>query len=181
MRPQVLLIFLPRFEETTAMLKGISHYERSHRPWAAFLDDEARAQTDPDWLRSKKWDGVISRHTTATLVRHCAELKVPLVDLNDTAPFPGVPKFRPDNAGLGHLGAEHFLERGFQHFGFCGFSNNVWSCERRDGFVEALSLAGHRSHVFDVEYPGDLTPVWDTKQTTELAAWLPVVASPLGR
>jgi LacI family transcriptional regulator len=180
MKPQVLLVFLTRFEESTAMLKGIAHYERSHRPWAAFLDDEARAEHDPQWLRSKKWHGVISRHTTPALVQACAELKIPLVDLNDTPINAGVPKIRPDNTGIGHQGAEHFMERGFRNFGFCGFSTDGWACERRDGFVEALRLGGHGCDVFDVEYPGDLTPFWDAKQTTALAAWLRRLPKPVG-
>ena len=171
-KPQVLLVFMTRFEECTAMLKGIAHYERSHRPWAAFLDDEARAELDPHWLRNKKWHGVISRHTTPAFGQACAGLGIPLVDLNDTPVIPGVPKIRPDNIALGHLGAEHFLERGYRHFGFCGFGNTGWSCERRDGFIEALELAGHKCNLLDVEYPGDLTPLWDAKQTAALGVWL---------
>ncbi len=162
------------------MLKGIANYERTHQLWAAFHDDQARAETEPHWLRSKKWHGVISRHTTPGLVRVCAELKIPLVDLNDVALFPGVPKIRPDNVALGHLGAEHFLERGHQHFGFTGFSNDGWSCERRDGFVEALRLAGRDCDVFDVNYPGDLTPVWDGEQITALSGWLKRLPKPIG-
>ena len=180
MKPQVLLVFQTRFDECTAMLKGIAHYERTHQLWAAFLDDEARAESDSRWLRSKKWHGVISRHTTAHLVQACAELKLPLVDVNDTPPFPGVPKIRPDNVGLGHLGAEHFIERGHQRFGFAGFSNYEWSCERRDGFVEALRLAGRECDVFDVKYPGDLTPLWDVEQITALAGWLRRLPKPAG-
>jgi LacI family transcriptional regulator len=176
----VLLVFLTRFEESMAMLKGIANYERTHQLWAAFHDDQARAETEPHWLRSKKWHGVISRHTTPGLVKVCAELKIPLVDLNDIPPYPGVPKIRPDNVSLGHLGAEHFLERGHQRFGFAGFSNDGWSCERRDGFVEALRLAGRECDVFDVNYPGDLTPVWDVEQITALAAWLKRIPKPAG-
>lgn len=162
------------------MLRGITHYERSHRPWAAFLDDQARAEIDPRWLRTKRWSGVISRHTTPALVDGCTKLRIPLVDLNDTPAFPGIPKIRPDNVALGHLGAEYFLERGFRHFGFCGFSNELWACERRDGFVEALKLAGRPCEIFDVDYPGDLTPRWDAKQTTALAAWLRRLPKPVG-
>src|SRR5664280_2650306 len=148
-RPHVLLVFMTRFPECTAMLKGIANYERSHQPWAAFLDDEARAEVDPRWLHTKKWDGVISRHTTQDLAQTCEKLNLPLVDLNDTPPFPGVPKIRPDNTVMGHFGAEHFMERGYRHYGFCGFTNTGWSCERRDGFVEALRLTGHECHLFD--------------------------------
>jgi LacI family transcriptional regulator len=80
---------------------------------------------------------------------------------------------------MGHLGAEHFVERGYRHFGFCGFINDGWSRERRDGFVEGLMLAGHGCDVFDVEYPGDLTPFWDAKQTTVLSAWLRRLPKPV--
>jgi LacI family transcriptional regulator len=179
-KPQVLLVFLVRFEESASMLRGIAHYERSHGKWSAFLDDEARAEHEPHWIRSKKWDGVISRHTTPALVRSCAERGIPLVDLNDTPVFPGVPKLRPDNVALGHLGAEHFLERGFVNFAFCGFGNLQWACERREGFVEALGLAGHKCENHEVEYPGETTPTWDAGQTNLLAAWLRRLPKPVG-
>lgn len=162
------------------MLRGIAHYERSHGKWAAFLDDEARAEHEPHWIRSKKWDGVISRHTTPELVRSCAEQGIPLVDLNDMPAFPGIPKIRPDNIALGHLGAEHFLERGFVNLAYCGYNNLGWAIERREGFVEALSLAGHKCEQFDVEYPGETTPAWDAKQITRLAAWLRRLPRPVG-
>ncbi|HVZ64654.1 MAG TPA: XylR family transcriptional regulator [Lacunisphaera sp.] len=180
MRPQVLLVFLTRFEESMSMLKGIAHYERTHQLWAAFHDDQARAESDPRWLQDKTWHGVISRHTTPGLVYMCDRLKIPLVDVNDVPPFPGVPKIRPDNVAIGHLGAEHFLERGYQHFGFTCFSNDAWSCERRDGFVEALRLAGRSCDVFEVNYPGDLTPVWDVEQIVSLADWLQRLPKPVG-
>ncbi|HEU5080234.1 MAG TPA: DNA-binding transcriptional regulator [Opitutaceae bacterium] len=180
MRPQVLLIFMTHEEECSPMLKGIGHYERSHRPWNAFLDDEGRAATDPRWLRSKPWRGVISKHTTPQLVKDCATLGIPLVDMNDSAPYAGVPKIKPDNPALGHLGAEHFVERGYGQVGFCGFSNQEWACERRDGFVEAANLAGLRCDVFDVEYPGDLTPSWDEQQAGAIASWLRGLSKPVG-
>ena len=160
------------------MLKGIAHYDRLHGPWRPFLDDEAHAEDNPLWLRNKKWRGAISRHTTPALVALCAELGIPLVDLNDTPIFKGVPKIRPDNVGIGHLGAEHFLERGYSKFGYCGFGNAGWSCERRDGFVEALRLAGKTCNVLDVNYPGDLTPKWDETQTRILSAWLRKLPKP---
>lgn len=171
-RPKILLVFLMRFEESGPVLQGIVQHERSHRQWLTFLDDEARAERDPDFLRGEKWSGVISRHTTPALVKGCARLGIPLVDLNDTPPFPGVPKIRPNNHAIGHLGAEHFLERGFRHFAYCGFGNEGWSCERRDGFVEALRLAGRTCDVLDLEYPGIITPDWNAAQSRLLGAWL---------
>jgi LacI family transcriptional regulator len=160
------------------MLKGVAHFERSHRPWAAFLDDEAMAEKDSVWLKSKKWNGVISRHTGPLLVEECRKLQLPLVDLNDCAPFEGVPKVRPDNTAVGYSGAEHFLERGFRHFGYCGFEGLSWSKERGLGFVEALGLANFSCDVLNVEYPGDVTPFWDATQTASLSSWLRKLPKP---
>jgi LacI family transcriptional regulator len=179
-KPSVLLIFLTRFEESMAMLKGIAHFERTHHLWTAYHDDQAVSETDPRWIRSKKWNGVISRHTTPELAKACAELKIPLVDLNDVEPYPGVPKIRPDNVGIGHLGAEHFIERGYQKFGFAGFGNTLWARERRDGFVEAVRLAERECSVFEVDYPGDTTPFWEEEQIGKLADWLKGLPKPIG-
>lgn len=178
-RPEVLLIFLTRFEESMAMLKGIAHYERTHQLWTAFHDEQARVETEPYWLRSRKWDGVISRHTTPALVKACAKRKIPLVDMNDEPPFPGVPKVRPDNVAIGHLGAEHFLERGHQHFGFSGYSGENYACERRDGFIEALQLAGRKCELHEVNYAGDLNPIWDAEQISALGEWLKRLPKPV--
>ena len=180
MRPQVLLIFLTTYEESLEMLRGIAHHGRSHRPWQTFLDDEARSVSEPSWLLSKHWDGIISRHTTPEIVRVCAEKKIPLVDVSDCAVFPGVPKIRPDNLAIGHMGAEHFLEKGYREFAFAGFSNEEWSSTRRDGFAEAVALGGGTNRVFDVEYPGQLTPDWDEEQITLLAQWIADLPKPLG-
>ena len=162
------------------MLKGIAQFERSHRPWDAFLDDQARAETGAEWLLRQKWNGVISRHTTPRLVAFCAKHRIPLVDLNDRPAYKGVPKIRPDNVAIGHLGAEHFLDRGFRLFAYCGFANEGWANERRDGFIEALALTGNRCIVHDVDYPGDLTPDWNERQIAALGRWLKTMAKPIG-
>ena len=180
LRPKILLVFLMRFEESAHALQGVVQFERTHRQWSTFLDDEALTERDPGFLRGEKWQGVISRHTSPVMVATCRELGIPLVDLNDTPVFPGIPKIRPDNVAIGHQGAEHFLERGFRHFAFCGFSSEGWSCERRDGFIEALRLAGHRCDVFDVKYPGVITPGWNAEQTTAMARWLRGLPKPAG-
>jgi LacI family transcriptional regulator len=78
------------------------------------------------------------------------------------------------------MGAEHLIERGFTNLGYCGFGNESWSCERREGFMEAARLAGHKTALNDVDYPGDLTPFWDDEQVLELCTWLKGLPKPIG-
>jgi LacI family transcriptional regulator len=161
------------------MLEGIVSYQRSHKQWLTFLDDEARGLKDMDWLSSGKWDGIICRHTTLKMAERCRKLGVPLVDLEDSNPIPGVPKIRPDNVTIGHRGAEHFLDSGFRHCGFCGFRNQTWSYERQAGFVDALQLAGRNCFVHNLEFPGVITPEWDRAVTLEISEWLKQLPKPV--
>lgn len=155
------------------MLKGIMHEQRTHGRWSVSLHDEARPGVDPCcWVRGRRWHGVISRNTTPDLVETCSRAGVPLADLADTPPAPGVAKVRPDNHAIGRLGAAYFLERRFTSFAFTGYSGHNWSRERRDGFRDSLARGRHRCDVLEVEQPDDLTPAWDARQIAALAGWL---------
>jgi LacI family transcriptional regulator len=173
-RRQVLLVLQLRDAECADVLRGISQHLRANHSsqWSIYLDSEAGAARDPGWLRSRKWHGVISCRTTESLAEACGELCLPLVDLDDSAFGPPRPRVQPDNVAIGHLGAEHFLERDFRHFGFCGFSGLPPSLERQAGFVEALQLAGRRCEIFETKFPDEWTPAWDEKQLAVLATWL---------
>ena len=170
---RVAVVIYTRFEENQTILRGIANYERTHGPWIAFVDDQAVSATDPTWLFQKEWDGVICGPTTAAIATKCRQRRIPLVDLSDRPDrHAGAPKIRPDNVGVGHTGAEHFFDKGFRHFGFCGFANTSWAQERRAGFVEAVKLAGYTCDVLETDYPGKVAPDWSSAQETEIIAWL---------
>ncbi|MFW6352959.1 MAG: XylR family transcriptional regulator, partial [Verrucomicrobiota bacterium] len=127
------------------------------------------------------WDGVICRHRDEAVLRACLERKIPCVDLDDSRPpLAGVPKVRPDNRAAGHMAAEHFLDRGFAHFAFCGLGNELWSCERRDGFIEAVEAAGEQSALFETPYFNELNPEWDLSEKAAIRAWLKTLPVPCG-
>jgi len=126
------------------MLKGIAQYERSHGSWAAFLD-EARAEIDPRWLHQQEW----TRHQPApdpALAQACVESHLPLDRSSTTRRrFPEYRRFGPDNVGVGNLGASNFLERRYHISDSCGFSNDTWACERRDGSSRPAARRSHRA------------------------------------
>jgi LacI family transcriptional regulator len=172
MHPQLLLFFRSRDGESTEILKGVLHHQRTHQPWSISLHGNERVESDSSWLLDRKWDGVIGYNASPLFVDTCSKLLLPFIDLSDCPSEYGVSKIRPDNLTVGHFGAEYFIERRFRNFGFCGYSNLSRSNERREGFVEALELAGKHCTAFEVKHPDTVTPVWESKQIGLLAGWL---------
>jgi len=143
-------------------------YRSSDRPWRISVDNEASVDSGLRRVGDGTWSGVVSRHTTASLVRACAELKLPLVDLNDAFLQGGVHRIRPENRAIGQCGAHYFIERKFRHFGYCGEANQVSSSDRLHGFLDALCRAGHSCSVFEGENRGPTTDL----ELSALDGWL---------
>ncbi|KAF0095514.1 MAG: LacI family transcriptional regulator [Puniceicoccaceae bacterium 5H] len=178
---QIALVIQTRIYENNSILQGIAAFERQNAAWNFFLDDQARSVNNPAWLLRKKWDGLICRHRYPTIVEEFHRLGIPCVNIDDTEwSKPGVPKVRPDNRAMGHLAAEHFLERGFRHFAFSGFSNEDWSLERRDSFKESIQAMGYECHLFESFYPNEVNPEWDQEEQESLKKWLKSLPYPIG-
>ena len=174
-RPRVLLIFNFCWDDAKGILMGISRY--SHGNWDVLIDAQAAAVEEDWWVQDPDWDGIITRHTSPKLVEVCKARHIPLIDLNDAPLIPDVPKIRPDNVAIGHMGAEHFLERGFKHFAFCGLTES-WAQERRAGFVDALRLSGKPCSVLEADYRM-VDPKWDVEQQQLIREWLGGLPRPL--
>ena len=178
-KSRVLLVFRRPSADTGAMLRGIAKYQRLHGQWSVFVDDDTGYECRSEHLWEQEWDGVICAHTTPSLVKTCLERKVPLVDLTDGASFDGIPQVRPDNVAVGHMAAEDLVERGYTNFGFCGFSNELWSTERRNGFVEGLALVGKSCAIFETESACRYSPGWCGHQLQQITNWLKQQPLPL--
>jgi LacI family transcriptional regulator len=171
-------------ESATRILKGIARYQREHSPWEVHWDYQGASVFDTGWFTRQPWRGVISRHTNSLQVESCRKLGIPIVDVNNAEPIPGVPNVVLQNHAVGRLGGEHFIERGFRNFAFCGFHNERWSCERRSGFVEAVRGFGRECALLEREYPGTYaggcTPKWETEEIESIARWLAALPKPVG-
>ena len=56
---------------------------------------------------------------------------------------------KANHARIGSMAAEHFLDRKFASFGFCGFSGGRFSDYNRQAFCRALSAKGHGCHCYE--------------------------------
>lgn len=177
MRKRVLLVISPIWEESAVkMLTGIARCQRKLGGWDIQLDNEAISLKDESWYTRQRWDGVITRHANGFQVEMCQKHGYPLVDVNNAHPFPGVPNIALNNIAIGQLGGEHFIDRGFNHFGFFGYNNVEWAVDRRKGFMEALSLTGRQCSVLEFEHPAydswHSTPESQEREAEAIAQWL---------
>lgn len=132
----------------------------------------------PVWLKKWKGDGIIARLQNRRIADAVVATGIPVVDVLGVCRHPEVPLVHVDNAAIAQLAAEHLLDRGFQHFGYCGINGVNWSDERRDAFVAAVARAKSVCSVYSLS-EGASRGSWEDEQNA-LAAWLRKLPKPCG-
>jgi len=178
-RPSVVIMIETATIYGRRLLQGITSYLRSHEPWSVFLEQHELGAEPPAWLRRWKGDGLITRVMTPEFAAWLKQQHLPVIDLNDRLPSSGFPRINSDDQHIGRLAAEHLLERGFQHFGYCGFSEELWSDRRRDGFRDTIADQGVTFSTFDTPWAMPKTASWD-RQQEQIAEWLVTLPRPAG-
>jgi LacI family transcriptional regulator len=97
------------------------------------------AEGVPEWLERLPADGVIARIENAAITKFLQHRRLPTVDLRGRFAIPGFARFDSDHDAIVRLAVEHFLERGFRHIGFCGFTGLDFSDRRRDAMKRRLA------------------------------------------
>lgn len=121
------------------LLQGIAAYAAQHR-WHLAAHSIIHEKVIPwGW----QGDGVLAWLAAGDdLADFVVSVKRPTVDFSMRRPHLPFAHVVQDHAQTGRLVAEHFLERGFEHFLFYSDLDN-WSQEQRgDGFVKVLKEAG---------------------------------------
>ena len=152
-RPRVALLVESSRAYGRRTLAGVAKYLRQHERWAIFFQEHSLCDDIPRWLAGWRGDGIIARLDNEELVGVIQRLRVPVVYLRHVVPTPKTPYVITNNPAVSHLAFEHLKERGFRHFAFCGFNGADYSDERRDSFVQYVTEAGLRCHVFEDEQP----------------------------
>lgn len=179
-RPHVALIIETSIHYGRQVLRGITRYIRSHQPWSVFLEERELWTSPPTWLRRWRGDGVICRKTTPGLAKMLAQAGIPLVDTSDVAPPTEAPRICSDDPSIGMLAADHLLERGFTHYAFCGFVDQLWSNVRREGFARRLAERGYElTQIWESPWIGPRARSWE-KEQAQISRWLKSLKRPVG-
>ena len=178
-RAHVALIVETSIHYGRQVLRGVTRYLQSHSTWSVFLEQRELWTSPPTWLKSWRGDGVICRKTTPELAVAMRKAGVPLVDLSDATPALGLPRIESNHHTMGQLAADHLLERGFTRLAFCGFSDQNWSVQRREGFVARLAERGQTCVIWESPWTGPQVRAWEREQDT-ITRWLQSLPRPAG-
>jgi LacI family transcriptional regulator len=157
------------------LLNGIAEYSRLHGPWSFYREPGGLDSTLPP-LFNWDADGIIMRDSART--ESLVSLGVPIIlVLHKNPPRNTIPCIVTDDVAIGTMAAEHFLDKGFHNFAYCGLDNMHWSRNRRQSFRERIRQAGFKTHVYK-QPMSETSRSWENEQII-LAKWLAGLPKPL--
>jgi LacI family transcriptional regulator len=176
----LLLQMFQNFDQ--GIFRGIAAYAKEHHAWTLLVEQEQQSWTSV--LSEPGVRGLIVNLDSDALAKAALRLRLPMVGLGGGGghyhPKSGIPYVTTDNEAIGRMAAEHLLETGLRHFGYCGFTptrNFSWTAVREKAFCARLAESGFECRVFH-----GTSGLGSHAVTTqrEIAAWLRVLPKPVG-
>ncbi len=130
-----------------SLLRGIVKYSKLKGGWSFYNEPRGQEQSLP---RFGSWevDGAIVRLNESEKAYRFLEKGVPIIVAREEKEISGVPNIVGDNTAVGKMAGEYLLEKGFRHFGYCGF-NSSWSEARLRSFARTVENAGCRVSAYE--------------------------------
>lgn len=183
--PRVILLIESSRAYGRGCLQGIAAYVRARGPWSCVHVERGLSEGVPAWLAALPADGIIARIENPAMARFLKSRGLPTVDLRGRHIVPAFATFDTDANAVARLAADHFLERGFRHVGYCGFAGLDFSDRRRDALARCLAGRGLAPLVHDAADPGHLANTVLTESEgalhiRELADWVRRLPKPVG-
>ena len=173
-RRKVALLIETSNAYARGLLQGIVSYIREHEPWSFYLMELGRGDDPPAWIARWDGDGIIARIESKAIAKAVLRCGRPVVDVSAGRHIPSIPWVETDDLAIARLAVDHFLERGFRHFAYCGDDRFHWSRWRSDHFNRLLDEVGYSCHTF---VP---TSRRADRQVAAIAQWLADIPKPVG-
>jgi LacI family transcriptional regulator len=143
--------------------KGAARYAREHG-WHVVADMIYTAKIPVGW----RGDGILSfigdRDDLANFILSSG---LPAVEISMVRNDINLPRVEGDSDLIGRLAAEHFLERGFRHFAWAPFLDDVVNAERYRGFANRLATANFTCNLLppaNTRHSDDTTSDWANRR-----------------
>ena len=153
--------------------RGIINYADQHG-WELRFESNYLAYDNVTGNDAGQPDGIRANIPTPATDRRLRMSGIPVVDIGGHLMHRHLPQVVPDNREIGRLGAEHFLERGCKHFGFCDDRKFAWSRARCEAFHARVAEAGYECSVFNPFVNGRVNQVRNA-----LRRWMASLPKPL--
>jgi LacI family transcriptional regulator len=121
-------------------------------------------------------DGIIMRETQN--YQSILDKNIPVVFVEHLLRVADASRIHTDNAAIGKMAAEYYLDRGFKYFAFIGYDRFFWSQSRLESFRERLKESDLEVQVFkqpEIESSGK-----NDKEQKLLVEWLKTIKKPAG-
>lgn len=161
------------------LLQGIAHYVGERGPWSIYFRPMGLGEPPPPWLKQWRGDGILARIDNRKTANAVLETGLPTVDLRRALPELGLPHVGVANQAIVQLAAEHLLDRGFRHFGFCGTTRDLFQRLRCRYFQEFVGRAGSSCRAFIAGRGAHRAEAWEQEQR-QIAAWVAALPKPSG-
>lgn len=173
---RVALLLATSNAHTRLILQGVISYVRENKPWAFSLMEQDRGGGAPAWVRDWDGDGIIARVMNRQIASKIMASGLPVVDISIQHHIPGMPNVEPDDDAIARLAVEHFVQRGFKNFAYCGDSHFLISERRGVAFAKALAASGLNAYSFDRNFPASVAI---SRRISEIGDWLADLPKPL--
>ena len=182
--PHVMVIQETSVQPGRDKLQGIFNYAHLYGPWHLHLvhgrSGEQRPEIFTDWAF---YDGIIVGQMMFGLADALQQARKPIIlmdPLDDMmqrgSPFATFSCTLDDSASVGKMGADYFLERGYNHFAYVGeFLNRNWSVRRGEHFAKRVIEAGFDCHLYRVPK----TSFDGRAEERQLSDWLKALPKPV--
>ena len=178
------LLFITDFTEQFAyrFLRGIFNYSLRTEQWVVCkmppaYKHELGLEGVVAWAKEWKADVVIAQFDPEDDVTLFRKNGIVALAQDFISKFDQIPNITADYDLTGSMAAEHFLAKGFKHFGFFGYNGVCWSDERCQGFRRRVEMAGFADnfHMYDKQH---IENMWYYDQSV-LADWLLSLPKPI--
>jgi LacI family transcriptional regulator len=161
------------------LLHGIRAYIREHRSWSIYIGEQRRGEAAPNWLKKWHGDGIIARIESAAIADAVLASGLPAVDVSAARYVPELLYVETDDAAIARLAAEHLLQRGFRHYGYCGDPRFNWSNWREENFQRFVKEAGFECSIYRSAPRRRGSATWE-QERADLATWIRGLPKPVG-
>lgn len=130
------------------LLSGVAKFVRERHEWSVQCEEWRWPDVVPAWFKNWRGDGIIARVEDWRMASILRGPRCPVVDVRGSVDDCGFPLITTENQTVANLVAEHFLQRGFRHYAFCGFVGANYSDQRSRLFQERLAQDGFACAVY---------------------------------